>query len=274
MVEESEGSGHGPEGLEGSTVAVIVFGIVVVIILAAVGVILVQELVSTGDEYEFSESIYEERPADSNTILSASTVNGYIDVQSWDQNLINISALKYADNGEYLEKLDLEIAVNGDEIDIEVKHETAGLKHAGINLDVKIPYGAAIETLSSVNGRIKVVDISIVKNVGTVNGAVHLEGVGVIHEVNTTNGAISVEILTMNNHVELLSENGEIEVHIMTSLDASVDIMTSNGHISIHDVPLDLVVDEPHHKAGDLGSGGKQLSIHTLNGDIGLHDLA
>ncbi len=273
MVDESEGSAHGSEGLEGSTGPVIVFGIVVVVILAATGVILVQELVSTGSEYEFSESIYEEHPADSNTVLRASTVNGYIEIHSWDQNAMNVSALKYADSEEELEELDLEVTVNGDEIDIEARHPTGNIGNAGINLEIKVPYGAAIESLISVNGRIEVVDVSIVERVGTVNGDVHLEDVGVVHDVNTTNGAISVEILTMSNNVELASLNGEIEVHIMTSLDATINIETSNGHISVHDVPLNLTLDEPHHKIGDLGSGGKQLMIHSLNGDIGLHDL-
>lgn len=273
MVDESEESKHGTGGLESSTGPVIVFGIVVVVILAALSVLLVQELVSTGSEYEFSESMYEEHPADSNTVLSASTVNGYIEIHSWDQNAMNVSALKYADNEEDLEKLDLDVTVNGDEIEIEATHETGDLGNAGINLDIKVPYGTAIELLTSVNGRIEVVDISIVKNVGTVNGAVHIEDVGVVHDVNTTNGAIFVEILTMNNHVEVGSLNGEVEAHIMTSLDATVSIETLNGHISIHHVPLNLTLDEPHHKVGDLGNGGKWLEIVTTNGDIELHDL-
>ncbi len=273
MVDESEGRKHGSEDLEGSTVPVIVFGIIVVIILAALGMILVQELASTGSEHEFSERIHEEYPADSNTILRASTVNGYIKIHSWDQDLVNISALKFADNEEDFEKLDLEVTVNGDDIDIEVKHATGDFRNEGINLDIKMPYGATVGTLNSVNGRIEVTDMSVVEYVGTTNGAVHIEDVGAILEVNTTNGAISAEILSMNDHVRLSSTNGAIEVDIMTSLDATICIETVNGHISIHDVPLNLTQDEPHHKEGDLGNGGKTLEISTTNGDIDLHDL-
>ena len=273
MVDDIEGGQHGPEGLEGSTLAVIIFGIVVVIIIAAVGVILVQELVSTGNGHKFTESFYEDHAADTNTVLSVSTVNGYIKIHSWDQDIMNISALKFADYEEDLEKLDLQVTVNGDEISIEVEHATDDFRSEGINLDIKMPYGVAVETLTSTNGRIEVLDVSVVKYVGTTNGAVHIEDVGVVRDVNTTNGAISVEILTMNEHVRLSSTNGAIEVHIMTSLDATVDIETLNGHISIHDVPLNLTQDEPHHKIGDLGNGGKMLEVSTTNGDIHLHDL-
>lgn len=275
MVDDIEGGQHGPEGLEGSTLAVIVFGIVVVIIIAAVGVILVQELASTGSDYDFSELIEEEHQANSNTVLSVTTVNGYISIHSWDQNRINISALKYAQHEEDLVKLDLQVTKNGNEIAITVTHTTPSqIGNEGINLDLKVPYAATIESLTSTNGEIDVADMSLVKDVSTANGAVNIELVGAVHRVNTTNGAIAVEIQTMNNPVSLSTTNGAIDVHILTSLDATVHMETLNGHISIHDVTLTLTLDEPHHKEGALGNGGNLLKITTTNGDISLHDLA
>jgi DUF4097 and DUF4098 domain-containing protein YvlB len=62
-------------------------------------------------------------------------------------------------------------------------------------------------------------------------------------------------------------------VYIAISLNATIDLQTSNGKASVSGVTLDKTTDEEKHITGTLNGGGFSINIHTSNGNVDLKKL-
>ncbi len=67
--------------------------------------------------------------------------------------------------------------------------------------------------------------------------------------------------------------NYHYTVYINPSLNADIDMTTSNGQITISGISLNMTISEEKHKAGELDDGGNILDLHTSNGNINLRKL-
>ena len=62
-------------------------------------------------------------------------------------------------------------------------------------------------------------------------------------------------------------------MYINPSLNADIEMETSNGQIIISGITLNLKTDGEKHKEATLGDGGNKISIQTSNGNIRLYEL-
>ena len=91
--------------------------------------------------------------------------------------------------------------------------------------------------------------------------------------METANLGINAEVYDFKDNVSISTSNGGIIVYINTSLNANIEMTTSNGQISIKDVTLNIQSSEDKHIEGLLGEGGNLLDIQTSNGNINLYKL-
>jgi hypothetical protein len=257
-----EGQGIPPErkGLESTTVAIIVIAVVAVVIVGSVGAyLLLREVLEEIDDnanYEYTEPIEHEYPAESYTALDVSNVNGYVKViGNVDATTIDIDGLKKAHSEEELDDVELQITEDDGTLVLVVIHELDDNTNESMDLDISIPS-----------------DI-VVKNAESINGEVEVSGVESVTSVSVTNGAIMLEIIGIDSNVSVSTVNGAIDVYVLTSLNATIDMTTINGAISLNDVSLDITVNESNHVNGELNSGGYEIDIGTINGAIDLHAL-
>lgn len=245
------------KGLKNSTIAIIVIAVVAVVVVASVGAFLLfRNLVETVDDYEYTESVEYDYPAESYTALDVSNVNGYVRIVGHeDATTIEIDGLKKAHTEEELDDVELRITEDDGTLMLEVVHEPDDDLNEAMDIDISIPSDV------------------IVKSAGSINGEVEVSGAESVANVHTTNGDIVLEIIDIDGNLSASTVNGAIEVHILTTLDATIEMETVNGDISLNDVSLDLTVDEPNRIAGVLNSEGYEIFIETVNGDIGLHAL-
>jgi hypothetical protein len=143
------------------------------------------------------------------------------------------------------------------------------------NNDVKVEFTVRVPSGSNfsgrtVNGSIDARDLDGRVEVSTVNGSVDFstQGTGV---AKTVNGSITGKLgrADWTDTLELETVNGSITLALPAGTDADVDARTVNGRIN-SSLPLTLQEMTRRSLKGTLGSGGRGLSLGTVNGSITL----
>jgi hypothetical protein len=203
-----------------------------------------------------TEYFNEEYEANENTVLKVSTLNGQIEINPWDGDTITINAIKKSVFGqEELDNVEINIIESENQFEIEV----SGTK------------GDIIATSS--NGAIVIENVDGYVSATTSNGRIEIKGTTGIKDLKSSNLGINVEVYDFKENVSISTSNGGITIYINPSLNADIDMTTSNGQISISDISLNLTISEEKHKFGKLGEGGNKLNILTSNGNINLYKL-
>ena len=240
---------------------------------------------------EVKEYLENEYLATNNTILSISTVNGAINVSSWDGINITLNATKRSRHGyDDLEKADIIVTENNNEITIEIQH-VQPIRNRAVDLDVKIPYNVTIKSASSVNGPIQITKTkgdAVLSNTNgpiiaegidgyvkatTTNGGINIKSTTGIDDLTTTNGGISAEIFDIKDDIDIQSTNGGITVYINPINNASIEILTTNGGMLVDETFISVIDSESKYLKGTIGNGGSNIDIKTTNGGIKVFKL-
>ena len=105
------------------------------------------------------------------------------------------------------------------------------------------------------------------------NGNVKVKGTTGVSDVSSSNGDVTVEVFDFIEDISISSSNGKVVVYILTTLNATIDLQTSNGDASVTGVTLDKTKDEDKHITGTMNGGGFKISISSSNGDVELKKL-
>ncbi|NYT19817.1 MAG: DUF4097 domain-containing protein, partial [Methanosarcinales archaeon] len=105
------------------------------------------------------------------------------------------------------------------------------------------------------------------------NGALDIQRTTGIKDLKTTNGKIEAQILDIKDDVDIMCTNGAIIIYIDPSLDAEIEVETTNGYISMNEVELVVTRLESTHVEGVIGEGGNKIDIRTTNGYVNLNKL-
>ncbi|UCB59003.1 MAG: DUF4097 family beta strand repeat protein [Thermoplasmatales archaeon] len=241
--------------------------------------------------YEVKEFYENEYQADNQTILTVSTVNGLINVVSWDEKNISLNATKRSRYGyEDLDKAKIIVTEINNEITIEIQHDQP-IRSRAVDLEIKIPKNVTVKSatttngpitlskikgdtiLSSINGAINIEDVDGYINASSTNGCINIKNTSGIDDLSTTNGGIIAEVLNIIKNIKIQTINGEISLYINQSLNAEFNISTINGGIIIEDLDISTSETSSKHLRGTIGSGGNTLEIKTTNGVIKLFKL-
>jgi DUF4097 and DUF4098 domain-containing protein YvlB len=233
-----------------------------------------------------------EYEADVNTVLKVSTINGQIEIYSWDGDVVSLNAVKKSTiSQEELDYVEINVIESEDLIEIEAKYVGKRLTTPSVDMNIKVPENVTVDFVTTSNGGMQISGAKgdiiattsngaiIIENVdgyvsaSTSNGRIELKGTTGVKDLKTSNGDISAEVYDFQENISLITSNGGINVYLNSSLDADVEMTTSNGHISIIDLSLDLTISEDKYKVGVLGEGGYILDVHTSNGNINLYKL-
>jgi hypothetical protein len=140
-----------------------------------------------------------------------------------------------------------------------------------VDFIVKLPAGVRAE-LTSVNGTIRVVGATAEIIAETVNGGIDAStSMGPI-KAETVNGDITVRMDALRGSEDLSFEtvNGDVTAIVPPNFQGDVELETVNG--SLHsDFPITVQGRfDPRHMRATIGSGGRRLSLATVNGDVHL----
>ena len=235
--------------------------------------------------------IYSEYDATNNSILSVSTVNGEISITSWSGENISLNATKRSKYGEDdLDKAEIVVTENGNEITIEIKH-TQPIRSRAVDLDIKIPYNVTVKSATSTNGPIEIsntmgnivltntnepIDVEDVDGyvkATTTNGDIYILRTTGVDDLVSTNGDISAEIFDIQKDVDIQTTNGGIDLYIKPTLNSSIQISTTNGGITVGGDFISVTESSSNSFKGTIGTGGYTINVVTLNGGIKIYEL-
>jgi hypothetical protein len=151
------------------------------------------------------------------------------------------------------------------------------LRHndVAVEFTVHVPHGVAVGA-TTVNGGVHVRGASAPIRAVTVNGDVDAETAAGPVEAVTVNGSVRAHLhgFAASGAVKLVTVNGSVTAELPAQLDAVVEATAVTG--SIHsDYPLAATGRLLGHKlAGTLGAGGREVTLHTVNGSITLKKLS
>ncbi|MFC1508254.1 DUF4097 domain-containing protein [Candidatus Omnitrophota bacterium] len=239
---------------------------------------------------EEREEIHEQFSLKAGTPLSVQNINGSITISGWDNDYVDVLAVKKTKKGrDELDKVEVRMVQNG-KLSIETEYLE---KRSRVSVDytIKVPDTVPVELAKSTNGsvklngttgdtyakstngRIEIREADGFIKAQTTNGNISVTETSGIKNVKTTNGSIDVSFSQFENDVDITTTNGSIDVRFPSDLDADIELKTTNGRIKANQIQI--LVDEISKKyvRGKLGNGGNKLNIKTTNGSISLEKM-
>ena len=106
----------------------------------------------------------------------------------------------------------------------------------------------------------------------TMNGRITADRMQSNLRLTTMNGAVDVEMgsADWSGKLRIKSMNGAITVALPASANVSVEAETMNGRVSSDWDDVQVHGRRKNHGSGPIGSGGRDLTLSTMNGSIRL----
>ena len=140
-----------------------------------------------------------------------------------------------------------------------------------VDFEIKLPANTALYA-GTVNGDVDVRGASGPVEAKSVNGGVDLETSAGEANGSSVNGSVRAVVTGPGNApLHFSSVNGAIDVTLPTALNADVEASTLNGAIN-SDFPITLTGGMMRRQRlnGTIGTGGRRLSLSSVNGSIRL----
>ncbi|HEY3927943.1 MAG TPA: DUF4097 family beta strand repeat-containing protein [Candidatus Koribacter sp.] len=223
----------------------------------------------------YRDEFHKTYPASSNIVVSLSNINGDVQITAWDQNQVQLDAVKTANSEEKLKEAEIRVDACDSRIRIETHYPEHFTNHnpATVEYTLKVPRNARLDKIELVNGRLEITGVKGDVRGSSVNGAVSGKALSGDVELTTVNGTVTSELVNMlsSHHVKLSSVNGRVELAMPKNADAHLSASTVSGSIS-SDFNL------PIHKGfvgsdldTTLGSGATRVELSNVNGSIQIH---
>jgi hypothetical protein len=139
-----------------------------------------------------------------------------------------------------------------------------------VEFKVRVPRGVRFSG-RTVNGGIETGALGGDVDARTVNGSITIQAAGIASAM-TVNGSITATMgrADWSDENEFKTVNGAIVLNLPSDVSADVSAETLNGEIST-DFPMTVLGRiSRRHLNGTIGSGGRELSLKTVNGSIHL----
>lgn len=210
--------------------------------------------------------------------ISLENVNGDITVEGWDGDSVVVRALKTADSDDDLDRIEILVDADDDEVSIETKHHKKkkkrslfnwGNNNGEVEYQVQVPRDVFLKDIGTVNGDVEIEGVEGRVHAGAVNGDVEVRDLRSNVELETVNGDIDAWFTSFDGlDAKFESVNGGITAYLPDNADARVEADTVNGRIS-NDFGLKVSKGFVSRElSGVLGAGNGNLEFDTVNGSI------
>jgi DUF4097 and DUF4098 domain-containing protein YvlB len=211
--------------------------------------------------------------------IDVDDVNGDIDITARQDTTITLDVTKRCfgedsvDAEEHIVNIEITTQISSGVLTVEADMPSDQERSYSASLDFRIPDSVYVDLLT-VNGSITLRNMRNGATIHSTNGALSIQNSEGSIDGETLNGNIECDmnIFTSSETMDLLSENGNIDVDIPSSVSASFDLSNNNGDITISGFTnVVYTINEPNHKAGTINGGGATIDIVTNNGNIDLN---
>jgi DUF4097 and DUF4098 domain-containing protein YvlB len=238
------------------------------------------------------EEFHKTLPLSPQGTFSLKNVNGEVRVSAWKESNVEIKALKKTNKDpENLQKVRIEVTASAASVSVDTIYPKHGNTGVSVDYDIRVPEGVNLGGISSVNGSVFIIGpvsrVSASSTNGpvtldnasgnleleTTNGDVKASRISGRVDAHTTNGDITLELAKLEAEIKAETTNGGITLRLISDqeINGLLEAETVNGGISL-DFPITLqsLEKSKHHLRGQIGRGGPQISLETVNGSIRL----
>jgi hypothetical protein len=240
---------------------------------SAVLSILALALVSAAPDFAKSKDFNQSYPLQPGGTFELQNVNGPVQVEGWDRNVIEIHAVKIAKEKESdLDRVSIEVDAKPNDVSVVTRYPQNEGVEVAVEYTIRVPHGARVEHIGTVNGTVKIAGVESVEELRTVNGNIEVyEGGGSVH-AHTTNGNVHLEITHFGNKSGAIAEttNGSLVLAVPSDTQADLEARCLNGNF-YSELPMKMESSQkPREIHGKLGNGGASIHLRTVNGGIRL----
>jgi len=198
-------------------------------------------------------------------------VNGPVQVEGWDRNVIEIHAVKIAKEKESdLDRVTIEVDAKPNDVSVVTRYPQNEGVEVAVEYTIRVPHCARIEHIGTVNGTVKIAGVESVEELRTVNGNIEIyEGGGSVH-AHTTNGNVHLELAHFADQKGMAAEttNGSVLLAVPQDTQANLEARSLNGNF-YSELPFSQeTASRPREMRGRFGKGGPTIRLNTVNGGI------
>jgi hypothetical protein len=238
------------------------------VLAAAIGFVRFPSFATTEQVFEHTYPL----PSGGQFVLD--NVNGSVQVEGWDREEVEVTAVKTAQNDPRdVDRVRIEVQTQPSEVDVRTLYPHGEGAGVAVEYHIHVPSRVLLGSVHTVNGSLIVRGVDGGGELRSVNGDVEvLESSGRFN-AKTTNGNLRLELLQLGDGAPMNLEtvNGSVELGLPWDARADLNMRNINGGL-YSDVPVTSRVALPGSRAfhGRLGHGGGAISLRTVNGGIRL----
>lgn len=221
--------------------------------------------------FAISKQFDQTYPLEQGGTFELQNVNGPVEVQGWDRNVVEVHAVKTAKRNEAdLDRVTIQVAAKPKAISVSTRYPQDEGVEVAVEYIIHVPHSAHVEHVSTINGTVVVAGVAAVDDLHTVNGNIEVyDGGGNVH-AHTTNGNIHLELAHFWGGTGASAEttNGSLLVALPSDTSAELETRCLNGNF-MSEMPVAMESSlRPREMHGRLGKGGAPIKLSTINGGI------
>ena len=225
---------------------------------------------------DIEETIEKEFTLSGKGQLLVENVNGDVDIESWSQNTVKVTANITADNQEGRDRIKVNMKQSGDRVSVDTEYKSDnswGNNSNGGSVDyvIMVPQNIDLKDIELVNGALTVKNVSGELQAELVNGSIDATGLASDVEVDSVNGGIELTFADSVKDVSIDIEtvNGGVRLYVPDNFGAKVEASTGNGSIKT-DFGLKGTKGQywGTELEGSFGDGSSDIELESVNGSI------
>src|SRR5215470_6134465 len=250
-----------------------------IVLCVVSGVLLTTPFAFSSDDGRLTEELHKVYPLAADGRIELNNLNGAVHISTWDRSEVKVDAVKSARSKERLDEARIEISSDANHLSIRTQypehdHTFWNDDHhnnpASVDYTLTVPRQARLDEIKLVNGALDVQNVGGEIRASCVNGRIEARNLQGRADLNTVNGLLVAELTQMpSSSVTFNSVNGGVHVTLPSDANANLRASTISGGIR-NDFGLSVTrhqfVGQSLH--GELGSGGVEVKLSTVNGGI------
>lgn len=201
-------------------------------------------------------------------------VNGSVQVEGWNRDEVEVSAVKSSEtDDENLERVKIEVDSAPGQVAVRTRYPNGQGADVAVEYRVHVPYRVLLGSVQTVNGSVLVRGVEGSGDLRSVNGNVEVLNSSGRFNAKTTNGDLHLELrrLLDGGPMNIETVNGSVVLGLPSDGRANVKVLSMNGELT-SDLPMTSMAGNPasHTFRARLGTGGGDISVRTVNGEIRL----
>jgi Putative adhesin len=226
------------------------------------------------DDATVREEFHHTYPLAANGRIELNNINGSVHISAWDQNQVQVDAVKRAPDEQRLKDIEIRVEASSDSVSIETRYldqdEWHGHNNPGsVEYTLTVPRNARLDEVKLINGSLDVAGVAGEVRASCINGRLAAKDLSGRVKLETINGSLHAELQRLSNPVDLSSVNGSLRLILPSDAKADIEASTIHGGI---DNDFGLHTNNHrwvgHDMRGQLGGGGAEIRLHNVNGSI------